>query len=81
MKGGVQVRLCGSGMLLGYQLAGLGKVIVLLEELLSVLMCFPSAPSPLSLLLLPVTAMEVLLICLVSDLKGLVEMSASLPGI
>lgn len=80
MKGAVQVRHCGSGMLLGYQLVWLSKVIALLEKELNVLMCFPSAPSSWSLELLSVVAMEVVLICPVSDLKGLVELRASLPG-
>jgi len=77
----VQVRRRGSGVLPGDQLVGLSKVLAWLEEELSVPLHFPSAPSSPSVELLLVTAAEVVPIRLVSDLKGLVELRASLPGI
>ena len=75
------MRRRGSRMLVGYQLVGLSKVVALLEVKLNVSMCFRSAPSSWSLELLPVMTMEVMLIRPVSDLKGLVELRACLPGI
>lgn len=81
MKGSVQVRWCGSGLLLGSQLLGLSRVVVLLEEELGVSVVFPSALSSWLLELLPVMATEVMLLHPVSDLKGLVELRISLPRI
>lgn len=68
-------------MLLAYQLVGLSRVVALLGAKLNVSVCFPSALSLGLLELLPVMATEGLLISPASDLKGLVELRASLPGI